>query len=128
MLLLLSPAKSLDLSSKINCTRSSLPIFQKKASDLAQILKKLSTQDLQNLFGISEKLSQLNYDRYQNFIDDYNGKNSRQAILCFNGDVYSRIETDKFNEKDFDFAQDHIMILSGLYGLQGLLILCSPIV
>ncbi len=126
MILLLSPAKSLDFDSQTNYTPSSTPLFKEKAYNLVQILKNLSATDLQEIFGISEKLSQLNFARFQSFVNDYNSTNSRQAILAFNGDVYNNIKTKEFGDDEFQFAQEHILILSGLYGLLRPLDLIQP--
>ena len=76
--------------------------------------------------SLSASLSDLNYERYQNFSEDYTKENAKQAILAFTGDVYRGLEANDFKEKDFDFAQDHVRILSGLYGLIRPLDLIQP--
>ncbi len=126
MILLLSPAKSLDFNSELNYQESSNCFFEKKAYNLAQILKKLSISDLKNLFSISDNLAKLNHQRYQDFSLKYSKENSRPAILAFNGDVYSNIDSHEFNKDDFAFIQKHVMILSGLYGLLRPLDLIQP--
>jgi cytoplasmic iron level regulating protein YaaA (DUF328/UPF0246 family) len=89
-------------------------------------LKKFSISDLEKLMGISKKLAELNFTRFQNFEKKFDLKNSRQALLAFDGDVYAGIEKNNFSEKDFTFAQNHIRILSGLYGLLRPLDLIQP--
>jgi cytoplasmic iron level regulating protein YaaA (DUF328/UPF0246 family) len=126
MLLLLSPAKSLDFSSPISCQKHSLPIFATAACSLVLQLKKLDSKDLEKLMKISKKLAELNFERFQNFSEKFSAENSRQALLAFDGDVYSKIEKSTFGAKDFDFAQDKIAILSGLYGLLRPLDLIQP--
>jgi uncharacterized protein len=126
MLILLSPAKSLDFESKFNCKNHSIPYFSKETQKLAIELKKFSASDLEKLMGISKKLAELNFLRFQNFVEKFDLKNSRQAILAFDGDVYAGIEKEKFSEKDFDFAQNHIRILSGFYGILKPLDLIQP--
>lgn len=126
MLILLSPAKSLDFDTKFACKNYTIPHFTKEIEILAAELKKFSAADLEKLMGISKKLAELNFERFQNFAKKFDLKNSRQALLAFDGDVYSPIEKNKFSEKDFEFAQNHIRILSGLYGLLRPLDLMQP--
>ncbi|MCL4147961.1 UNVERIFIED_CONTAM: hypothetical protein GTU68_031395 [Idotea baltica] len=76
--------------------------------------------------SLSEKLSELNYNRYKSFSLPFNKKNSKQAILAFTGDVYTDIDTDNYREKDFEYAQNHLRIISGLYGLLRPLDLIQP--
>ena len=113
MLIVLSPAKSLDFSTNFKCLNATKPIFQKETSVLVDNLKMLTVNNLQELMSISKKLGELNYHRFQ----DFQKNPQRQAILAFDGDVYDGIDKKNYNEKDFDFAQKHIVILSGLYGL-----------
>lgn len=126
MLILLSPAKSLDFDTSFACKNYTLPCFTKEIETLSSELKKLSVSDLEKLMGISKKLAELNFERFQNFEKKFDLKNSRQALLAFDGDVYAGIEKEKFSEKDFDFAQNHIRILSGLYGILKPLDLIQP--
>jgi len=126
MLILLSPAKSLDFESKFTCKNHSIPHFAKETEKLAAELKKFSISDLEKLMGISKKLAELNFSRFQKFEKKFDLKNSRQALLAFDGDVYAGIEKENFSEKDFDFAQNHLRILSGFYGLLRPLDLMQP--
>jgi len=126
MIILLSPAKSLDFESTFNCKNYTLPHFAKEIEKLILELKKFTISDLEKLMGISKKLAELNFERFQKFEKKFALKNARQALLAFDGDVYTPIEKNNFNEKDFDFAQNHIRILSGLYGLLRPLDLIQP--
>lgn len=125
-MILLSPAKSLDYQSKINYQKFTQPIFYEKIFNLVEALKKLSIDEIKDLFKISQKLAELNYERFQNYDKIFDQKNSRQALLAFDGDVYNNIETSNFDEADFEFAQKNILILSGLYGLIRPLDLIQP--
>ncbi|PSL02603.1 peroxide stress protein YaaA [Cecembia rubra] len=116
MITLISPAKTLDLSItevKLN----SQPEFVQQTLELVDIMKRKSSQDLMQLMGISEKLAQLNKSRYQEFQEKFIPENSKQAILAFKGDVYTKIDVENYSVEDFEFAQKHLRILSGLYGL-----------
>ena len=113
MLIVLSPAKSLDFTTDFKGSIATKPIFQNEASHLVANLKKLSIDNLQELMSISKKLGELNYQRFQ----DFDNALSRQEILAFDGDVYDGIDKKNYNEIDFNFAQKHVVILSGLYGL-----------
>lgn len=126
MLILLSPAKSLDFESKINCKNYSLPFFTKEIEKLIAELKKVKISDLEKVFDISKKLAELNFNRFQNFSKKFDLSNSRPALIAFDGDVYAGIDKKKFTEKDFDFAQKHLRILSGLYGILRPLDLIQP--
>lgn len=113
MIILISPAKSLDFTTTFNCKISTQPKFEKEAEKIAAELAKFSISDLEKLMKISPKLAELNFKRWENF-----KKNpERQALLAFDGDVYSKIEKADFSAKNFEFAQNHLRILSGLYGI-----------
>jgi cytoplasmic iron level regulating protein YaaA (DUF328/UPF0246 family) len=89
-------------------------------------MEKLSEKELGELMKISPKLALLNHDRYQNFDFPFTLENSHQALLAFKGDVYQGISVDDYRDEDFDFAQAHLRILSGLYGLLRPLDLIQP--
>jgi uncharacterized protein len=117
MKVLLSPAKNLDLNVK-NPSFSLQPIFQEETKSLAAIMQQKSVSELSELMAISPKLAELNFQRYQDFQNSFNNKNSTSAILTFDGDVYKNIDKVKILEADnLEFAQRHILIISGLYGL-----------
>ncbi len=126
MFILLSPAKSLDYESRFSHQNFTIPHFEKETQKLSKILKKFSENDLEKLMGISKKLAELNFSRFQNFTEKFDLKNSKQALLVFDGDVYKSIEKEKFLAKDFDFAQKNLRILSGFYGLLRPLDLIQP--
>jgi len=116
MITLISPAKTLDLSTtEINL--NSQPDFKKNTLELVSIMKKKSTSELMQLMDISENLAQLNRERYRNFKKSFEPENSKQALLAFKGDVYTKIDVENYSSEDFEFAQKHVRILSGLYGL-----------
>jgi cytoplasmic iron level regulating protein YaaA (DUF328/UPF0246 family) len=115
MISVLSPAKSLDFDKEVNFDKTTVR-FKNETEKLVSILKEKESEDLQDLMSISEKLANLNVDRYQDFEKNVKS-NSKQAIFAFQGDVYQGFEADSLNKTDIDFAQDHVRILSGLYGL-----------
>ncbi|MGK0366588.1 MAG: cytoplasmic iron level regulating protein YaaA (DUF328/UPF0246 family) [Saprospiraceae bacterium] len=116
MLLLISPAKTLDFSATAN-ENFTQPRFMAEIKELANILKKKSAEDLKELMHISDKLAQLNSMRYQEFKTPFDRKNSKQSILAFKGDVYTGLNVDDFTKGDLEFSQQCLRILSGLYGL-----------
>lgn len=126
MLFLLSPAKKLDYDSVLNIQSHSQPLFVKQASQLIKVLKELSPKEVGELMDLSPALSQLNVDRYATWKPKFTQDNSRQAILAFNGDVYEGLNASTLSEKDLLWAQDHIAILSGLYGVLRPLDLMQP--
>ncbi len=117
MLILLSPAKTLDYETPPITDKATQPRFAERSFELVNILRELDAQALGELMHISPKLAELNHDRYQNYQKTHNQTNSRQAILAFTGDVYQGIELADWSSDDFDTAQSHIRILSGLYGV-----------
>lgn len=116
MLILLSPAKTLDETPKTN-QGTELPKFRKKTLELAGILKDYPPKKLKSLMHISDKLAELNHKRYQDFSSRYTPTNSKAAIYAFRGDVYVGLQADTMDKKDLEFAQKHLRILSGFYGL-----------
>ncbi len=125
MILVLSPAKTLDYSeTKIKDFHQ--PRFQEETQALVHKLKKSSAGKLQALMGISEKLAKLNADRYQTFSAEFTTENAKQAALAFKGDVYLGLEADTFSKADLKFADKHLRILSGLYGVLRPLDLMQP--
>ncbi|MBL4650090.1 MAG: peroxide stress protein YaaA [Aureispira sp.] len=116
MLLLLSPAKTLNFDSTTIKTHTQ-PQFLEKSKALITELKKYSSKQIQNLMGVSEKIADLNVARYQDFSLPFDQSNAKQAILAFKGDVYQGLSVEGFDEAELNFAHQHIGILSGLYGL-----------
>lgn len=125
MLILISPAKSLDYSAP-NYQEYTLPSFTTDIKALVSVMKKKSAKEISELMHVSENLAVLNEERYKTFQSEFNTENSKQAILAFNGDVYTKIEVDRYTPADFKFAQNHLRILSGLYGLLKPLDLIQP--
>lgn len=125
MLILISPAKTLDYSNPI-IQEHTLPDFQTETKNLINVLKKKTAPEIGKLMGISENLAVLNEERFKTFQKEFNFENSKQALLAFKGDVYTKIDVDEYNKDDFEFAQQHLRILSGLYGLLKPLDLIQP--
>lgn len=121
MIILLSPAKSLDFSTKFDCSKHSQPIFLKEVEVIINSVKKFSVADLKKLMSISDNLAELNFQRFQNF--DKN--QTRQAIFAFDGDVYEGIDKNSI-AKDSSYTQETVRILSGLYGILKPLDLIKP--
>jgi cytoplasmic iron level regulating protein YaaA (DUF328/UPF0246 family) len=117
MLLVVSPAKNLDYESPVATERFSQPELLEHSQVLMKKCKTLTPADISSLMGISDKLAGLNAARFGEWATPFTPKNARQAILAFNGDVYSGLDAKSFTENDFAFAQQHMRILSGLYGL-----------
>lgn len=126
MLLVISPAKNLDYESTIAKTKTSQPLLLNQAEVLVDDLRKKAPHQLSKLMGISDKLGQLNYDRYQSWSRPFNKSNARPAVLAFNGDVYQGLDAPSMDAEDLAFAQDHLRILSGLYGCLRPLDLMQP--
>ena len=118
MLFLISPAKSLDYESTIPAELPhTLPVFKKQPLELIEVLREKSPQQLSELMSISDKLAVLNVGRYEAFSPQFTRKNSRQAVLAFNGDVYEGLDAASLKPKELEWAQEHVVILSGLYGV-----------
>ncbi len=117
MLILISPAKTLDFESPVNFSESSEITFRKEAAELMQILRKHKPEELSKLMAISTKLAILNFERFRQWSPAPNKKQERQAVLAYKGNVYDGLQAGQFSETDFHFAQEHLRILSGLYGV-----------
>ena len=113
---LLSPAKKLDFSPAPGFAKATQPALLDNANILAARAKKFSRRKLQSLMGISPKLAELNYERFQAF-DPSNTSNTKPAIFTFAGDVYVGLDAKTLKKPDLNFAQKHIGMLSGLYGV-----------
>lgn len=117
MLLVVSPAKNLDYESPLATAKYSEPELLADSQELIDVCRKLTPAEIGSLMSISDKLAGLNAARFGEWSTPFNTDNARQAILAFNGDVYTGIDAASFSDADFDFAQNHMRILSGLYGL-----------
>lgn len=118
MLFLLSPAKSLDYASPVpKGLAHTLPAFPAQTRALIATLRAHSPQDIAALMSISDKLAALNVARYAAFSEPFTQGNARQAVLAFNGDVYEGLQAARLSTADLNWAQRHVAILSGLYGV-----------
>ena len=117
MLMVISPAKTLDYETPPATPRFTLPAHLDHASELIAQLRELSPADISTLMDLSDKLAGLNAARFGSWSPDFTPANAKQALLAFKGDVYTGLHADDFNDADFDFAQQHLRMLSGLYGV-----------
>jgi len=126
MLFLLSPAKSLDYETLLGNQPHTSPLFVKQSKELIAVLRTQSPQQIAELMSLSDKLSALNVARYLAWSPKATPKNARQAVLAFNGDVYDGLDAKTLTPDDLAWAQDHVCILSGLYGVLRPLDLMQP--
>lgn len=126
MLTVISPAKTLDFESPVTPVKATQPHFLEEAAQLNRELKKLRAADLAELQAISGNLAELNYQRNISWSPPFNRQNARQAIFAFTGDVYTGLDVARFSKADLEYAQKHLRILSGLYGLLKPLDLIQP--
>ncbi len=117
MLFLLSPAKSLDYETPPHAATHTKPIFTRQSAQLIEELKTRTPQQISSLMNLSDALAGLNVARYQAWSPRFTAKNSKQAVLAFNGDVYGGLDAKTLSEEQLDWAQQHLCILSGLYGV-----------
>ncbi|MEL7177286.1 MAG: peroxide stress protein YaaA [Pseudomonadota bacterium] len=115
MLVVISPAKKLDME-PVAGIEPTKPVFQKRAVELAGVARGLSVGELQKLMSISENLAKLNADRFADFKPRPKADTTKAAALAFAGDTYQGLEASTLDKDDLDYAQDHLRILSGLYG------------
>lgn len=126
MLIVLSPAKSLDYETPVVTDKHTLPAFVPEAARLIEHLRELSPAQIASLMKISDPLAALNHGRYAAWSSRFTRKNARQAVLAFNGDVYEGLDAPTLAPAALDYAQAHIRILSGLYGVLRPLDLMQP--
>jgi cytoplasmic iron level regulating protein YaaA (DUF328/UPF0246 family) len=126
MLFLLSPAKSLDYESALPAIAATQPQFVPQSTELISTLKKKTPKQIAELMDLSEALAKLNVDRYKAWSPTFTEANARPAVLAFNGDVYEGLDAKSLKPKDLQWAQDHVVILSGLYGVLRPLDLMQP--
>lgn len=117
MLFLLSPAKTLDYASPVPDLPHTLPAFLEDSERLIEVLRRKSPQQLATLMEISDPLAALNAARYQAWTPKFTARNARQAILAFDGDVYDGLQARQLQPADLEWAQQHLRMLSGLYGV-----------
>lgn len=126
MLIVISPAKTLDYETPAAIKKHTQPQFAKRSAELIDVLMDYTPKQISKLMSISDKLAQLNVDRYEAWQPKATKKNARQALLAFKGDVYQGLDAYSLTDADFDFAQDHLRMLSGLYGALRPLDLMQP--
>ncbi|HGM5491839.1 TPA: peroxide stress protein YaaA [Serratia fonticola] len=126
MLVIISPAKTLDYESPLATERFTQPELLDQSQKLIKICRKLTPAQISGLMHISDKLAGLNAARFGEWQPDFTPDNARQALLAFKGDVYTGLQAQDFSEEDFDFAQQHLRMLSGLYGVLRPLDLMMP--
>ena len=126
MLMVISPAKTLDYETAPVTERHTLPRHLEHSRELIEVLREKSPQEIGKLMSISDKLAALNVARFGSWSETFTTDNSKQALLAFKGDVYTGLNAEDFSEEDFDFAQQHLRMLSGLYGILRPLDLMQP--
>ena len=118
MLAIISPAKTQDYSPADFSIKPTKVLFKNEIKSLIRLLRNFEPHDLSALMSVSDKLAELNFQRFLDFNDNnYDLNNAKPALLTFKGDVYKGLSADDFSTADLEFAQDHLLILSGLYGV-----------
>lgn len=126
MLVVISPAKTLDYETPAITASYSLPDYLDDSAELISQLRQLSPPEVSDLMGISAKLGDLNFGRYLNWQPEFTPDNAKQSVLAFKGDVYTGLDAESLSEEQLQWAQNHLRILSGLYGLLRPLDLMQP--
>jgi len=126
MLTVISPAKTLDYDTPPVTQRHTLPQYLDDSQELIEQLRELSPAQIAELMHLSDKLAGLNAARFGSWTPDFTPANAKQALLAFKGDVYTGLDAESLGEDDFSYAQDHLRMLSGLYGLLRPLDLMQP--
>ncbi|MEP5765834.1 MAG: peroxide stress protein YaaA [Halieaceae bacterium] len=126
MLIVISPAKTLDYETAPTTKKSTQPALLARSGELVDEARKLSPHQIGKLMGISEKLADLNHQRFMNWGEPFTLDNAKQSLLAFKGDVYTGLDADSMKAADLGFAQKHLRILSGLYGVLRPLDLMQP--
>jgi len=117
MLIIISPAKKLDNNTRAVTADYSEPELLDQSAALIAIVREMNSFQIADLMKLSMKLADLNMQRFQHWCQPFTAANAREAIFSFRGDVYQSIDADSFSADELDFAQAHLRILSGLYGL-----------
>lgn len=118
MITIISPAKTLDFKTNYEITHNfTEPKFSKNVDEIISYCKKLQASDIFKIMSVSQKIAELNLERFQNFSNTYNSNNSRPALFAYDGDVYKNIDKISLNNQNLSFASDHLRIISGLYGI-----------
>ncbi len=117
MLILTSPAKTLDYQSKLPAHKSTTPLFLKEANSIVTKLAKLTERQLKKTLGVSNKIATLNFQRLQKWSITHTTNNSRASIFAYKGDIYRELSAYKYNKTQLEYAQKSLRIISGLYGI-----------
>jgi len=126
MIILMNSSKTLNFEQPTHLSKHTIPEFLEDCELLVSDLRKLSVSAFAGLMGVSENLATLNVRRYKNWRTSPGGANAKQALLAFKGDIYAAMDVDRYKMKTIDFAQKHLRILSGLYGILRPLDLIQP--
>jgi uncharacterized protein len=126
MLVVISPAKTLDYETPATTQTHSFPAYLNDSSELITQLRQLTPPEVSGLMSISAKLGDLNFGRYLNWQPEFTPHNAKQSVLAFKGDVYTGLDAESLSEEQLQWAQNHLRILSGLYGLLRPLDLMQP--
>jgi uncharacterized protein len=126
MLTVISPAKTLDFESPAPASKATQPQFLARAAELVEDARALDPGDIRGLMGVSENIAELNHRRFMDWHRPFNKRNAKQSLLAFKGDVYVGLEAQTLSETQLQFAQQHLRILSGLYGVLRPLDLMQP--
>ncbi|NCT97100.1 MAG: peroxide stress protein YaaA [Comamonadaceae bacterium] len=117
MLFLISPAKALDYETPPHVKAHTQPLFVEQSAELIEVLKRKTPQQIATLMDLSDKLAALNAARYEAWAPKFTAKNAKQAVLAFDGDVYGGLDAKNLSETELEWLQQHLCILSGLYGV-----------
>ncbi len=117
MLIVVSPAKTLDYTTPPKIKKFTLPDYLDDSAELIHRMREFSSLDISELMKVSTKIADLNFERFESWNKKFTEKNAKQAVLAFKGDVYTGLDAESFSTQDFNFAQKHFRMLSGLYGL-----------
>jgi cytoplasmic iron level regulating protein YaaA (DUF328/UPF0246 family) len=117
MLTVISPAKTLDFDTPPGTRKTTMPQLLDRSAELVEDMQAMSPDDIRALMGVSEKIANLNHQRFMNWSRPFNLDNAKQSILAFKGDVYTGLDADTLDAAQLNFAQQHLRILSGLYGV-----------
>jgi cytoplasmic iron level regulating protein YaaA (DUF328/UPF0246 family) len=126
MLTVISPAKTLDFETRPTTRKTTQPEFIEQSAKLVEDARSMSPDDIRALMGVSENIAQINHKRFMDWSTPFSLKNAKQSVLAFKGDVYTGLEADSMSNEELAFAQKHLRILSGLYGLLRPLDLMQP--
>ena len=126
MIIILNSSKTMDFETPAPISKHSAPLFSDDSNSLVKTLSRLSLAQFSKLMGVSEKLAKLNVNRYKNWQTSPSGSVAKQSLLAFKGDIYAAIDVENYGMQEFNFAQKHLRILSGLYGILRPLDLIQP--